>query len=163
MALIKIRTEIKAPIKLCFDLSRSIDLHQISVEQTNEEAIEGRVEGLINLHEYVKWRAKHLGFLQTMTVGITKMESPTYFQDKIISGAFKSFCHDHYFQQGDQGITQMDDEIYFQSPVGFIGNFVDWVFMKKYLSQLLMNRNEVIKAFAESNKWHAVPGMKKGY
>ncbi len=36
---IELTTLIKAPIELCFDLARSIDLHKISVQHTNEEAV----------------------------------------------------------------------------------------------------------------------------
>jgi hypothetical protein len=62
MPRIVLKTEIDAPIEVCFDLSRSIDLHQISTAHTNEQAIDGVTSGLINLHESVTWRARHFGF-----------------------------------------------------------------------------------------------------
>lgn len=41
MPIIELKTHIKANRAIVFDLSRSIDLHKISTEQTNEEAIAG--------------------------------------------------------------------------------------------------------------------------
>jgi len=40
MPKIELKTEIKAKKDIVFDLSRSIDLHKISTEHTNEDAIE---------------------------------------------------------------------------------------------------------------------------
>ena len=49
MPIIKIQITIKAEKKIVFDLSRSIDLHKISTQQTNEEAIAGVTSGLIGI------------------------------------------------------------------------------------------------------------------
>ena len=53
MPRIVLETKIHAPLDRCFDLSRSIDLHKISTEHTNEEAIDGVTSGLISLNESV--------------------------------------------------------------------------------------------------------------
>ncbi len=42
MPRIELKIEIKADIQIVFDLSRSIDLHKISTEHTNEPAIAGK-------------------------------------------------------------------------------------------------------------------------
>jgi len=51
MPTIELETLIKSEINICFDLSRSIDLHKISTLHTNEEAIDGITNGLINLYQ----------------------------------------------------------------------------------------------------------------
>ena len=71
MSKIEIITKVEAPIKRCFQLSTSIDLHKISASQTKEQAIEGRTEGLIKLGEAVTWKAKHFGFYHRLKVKIT--------------------------------------------------------------------------------------------
>jgi hypothetical protein len=53
MPKIELRTEISADKDLVFDLSRSIDLHKVSTQHTNEEAIAGKTSGLIGLNESV--------------------------------------------------------------------------------------------------------------
>lgn len=40
MPTIELTTRINAPIEIVFDLSISVDLHKLSTEQTNEEAID---------------------------------------------------------------------------------------------------------------------------
>ena len=74
MPKITIETKIKAAKNIVFDLSRSIDLHKISTQQTNEEAIAGVTSGLIGKNEWVTWRAKHFGIYQKLTSRITAFE-----------------------------------------------------------------------------------------
>lgn len=38
MPTITLNNSIKAPLAVCFDLARSVDLHQVSTEQTEEKA-----------------------------------------------------------------------------------------------------------------------------
>ena len=84
MPKILLRTEIKANKEIIFDLSRSIDLHKISTEHTNETAIAGKRSGLIGLNESVTWRAKHFGVYQKLTSKITELERPNYFADQMV-------------------------------------------------------------------------------
>jgi hypothetical protein len=81
MPRIELRTEIKADRNIVFDLSRSIDLHKISTEQTNEQAIAGKTRNLIGMNESVTWRAKHFGIYQNLTSKIIEFQRPKYFVD----------------------------------------------------------------------------------
>ena len=58
MATIELKTKINAPIERCFLLSLSVDLHQLSTEETNERAISGVTAGLMKLNDVVTWRAE---------------------------------------------------------------------------------------------------------
>ncbi|WP_418501750.1 SRPBCC family protein [Flagellimonas sp.] len=155
MPKIELKTEIKAEKEIVFDLSRSIDLHKISTEQTKEEAIKGKTSGLIGKGEWVTWRAKHFGFYQSLTSKIVEFERPDYFVDEMVEGAFKSFRHQHYFTKSDFG-TLMIDYFEYKSPLGFLGNVADSLFLEKYMKKLLEKRNETIKEFAESDMWKEV-------
>lgn len=155
MPKIHLQTEIIASLEVAFDLSRSIDLHKISTRHTKEEAIAGRTSGLIELGESVTWRAKHLGFTQDLTSKITDFEYPSFFADEMAQGIFKSFRHEHYFKN-QEGKTVMTDVFDYQSPLGILGKFADFLFLKKYLQKLLEKRNAIIKDFAESEKWKTV-------
>ena len=152
MPRIEIKTKIKAKKNIVFDLSRSIDLHKISTEQTNEEAIAGKTSGLIGINESVTWRAKHFGVYQNLTSKITEFDKPNYFVDEMQKGAFKEFKHEHHFAELN-GETLMTDIFNYKSPLGFLGKFADKVFLKKYMTELLTERNRVVKEFAESGKW----------
>lgn len=148
MPFIQIKTHIKAPIEVCFDLSRSIDLHLESTKQTGEMAIAGKTSGLIALNETVTWQARHFGVWQTLTSKITEMEPPVFFADEMVEGAFKSFRHEHYFAESN-GYTRMTDIFTFESPYGILGQIANVLFLKQYMSNLLVKRNAVIKQFAE--------------
>lgn len=156
MPRIVLETEINAPIERCFDLSRSIDLHKISTEHTNEEAIDGVTSGLIKLNESVTWRAKHFGIYQTLTTKITEFDSPKFFVDEMVKGAFKGFRHEHHFHSTEHDGTLMTDIFDYKSPLGIIGKLIDMIVLKRYMTKLLDKRNATIKEFAESDKWKSV-------
>jgi ligand-binding SRPBCC domain-containing protein len=148
MPKIELITQINAPIETVFDLSRSIDLHIESTKQTGERAIAGKTSGLIGLGETVTWRAKHFGIWQNLASQITAYKYPDYFVDEMVSGAFKSFRHEHHFSDTN-GQTLMKDVFVFESPFGILGKFFNWLVLKKYMTDLLVERNRVIKESAE--------------
>ena len=148
MPLIEIETIIKSDIKTCFDLARNIDVHQASLNYSGEKAIAGKMSGLIGLGEWVSWEAKHLGFVQHLTSKITEFDAPNYFVDEMVLGVFKSFRHEHYFQERGNK-TLMIDKFFFESPLGVLGQLVNWLFLKRYMSNLLKTRNIFLKERAE--------------
>ncbi|MEZ0005346.1 ligand-binding SRPBCC domain-containing protein [Flavobacterium sp. 28YEA47A] len=155
MPRICLKTTINAPIDIVFDLSRSIDLHIVSTEQTREEAIAGKTSGLIGLGESVTWRAKHLGFTQSLTSKVTDYSHPSFFADEMVKGIFKRFRHEHHFEtHADQ--TLMTDIFEYQSPFGIFGKLADFIFLKNYLCSFLKKRNIIIKEFAESDEWKKI-------
>jgi ligand-binding SRPBCC domain-containing protein len=150
MPTLKIQTHINAERTIVFDLARSIDLHKLSTQHTNEEAIAGVTSGLIGLNESVTWRARHFGIYQKLTSKITAFESPNYFVDEMQKGIFKEFKHEHIFEETENG-TLMIDIFNYISPLGIIGRLADYWFLKKYMKNLLVKRNSVIKEFAEKD------------
>jgi ligand-binding SRPBCC domain-containing protein len=155
MAKIHITTFIAAPIERVFNLSRSINLHQLSTASTNEKAIDGVMTGLINKNETVTWQAKHLFKTRLFTSKITELKSPDFFTDEMIKGDFKSFHHEHHFKTADNG-TIMIDLINFETPYGAVGKIVNNIFLTHYLEKFLIKRNEVIKEYAETQKWKTI-------
>ncbi len=160
MPTITLKTQVKAHPKLVFDLSRSIDLHKISTSKTKEEAIAGRTSGLIELDETVTWRATHLGIRQKLTSKITEYDFPHSFADEMVKGAFKRFKHSHTFEETHEG-TIVTDIFDYDSPFGLLGKIVDALFLERYMTRFLEERNNVIKQFAESERWKEVPGMRE--
>lgn len=152
MTLIELRTLIAAPIERCFDLSRSIDLHMASTGGTGERAVDGVISGLIGFDQQVTWNGRHFGIRVFHTSRITAFERPTYFQDCMVRGMFRRFCHDHFFESQDDG-TVMRDHLEFSAPFGWIGAIVEKGILAKYMSSLLKRRNAFIKKVAESQEW----------
>lgn len=149
MSKIYLKTFINADIQKVFDLSRDIDFHKKSTSKTNEKAIAGKTSGLIELGETVTWRAKHLGFYQTLTTKIIDIESPKMFTDVMIKGVFKSMKHQHIFQE-KEGTTLMIDIFEFESPFGVFGKIFNRIFLENYLKNFLIERNRMIKETTES-------------
>lgn len=155
MSKIQLDTYIEAPIERVFDLARSIDLHKLSAAGTNETAIAGRIQGLIEINETVTWRAKHLGVYQELTVQVTNLDRPNVFVDKMINGAFSTMEHQHKFEQQGTG-TRMTDIFVFTSPLGLLGELANVLFLKKYMTNFLKNKNIVLKKVAESEDWKKI-------
>lgn len=148
MTTIEITTEVRAPAARCFDLARDIDLHLKSLEGTGERAVSGKTSGLIGLGEEVTWQARHFGINQRFTSRITEFDPPRHFQDRMVRGAFRSFVHDHFFED-QASSTHIRDVVRFESPLGVAGRLVDRFILRRYLSRLLASRSLYLKAVAE--------------
>lgn len=142
-------------ILVVFNLIRSIDLHKISTGSTNEEAIAGKTSGLISLGETVTWRAKHLGVIQELTSKVTEFNSPYFFVDEMVKGAFKSFRHEHHLSKIEDKII-VKDVFDYVSPYSVLGKLVDFLFLKNYMQKFLLKRNTIIKEYAENGKWEEI-------
>ena len=150
MPVIYLETIIKSTIEICFDLSRSIDLHKVSTVETNERAIDGVTSGLINMGEFVTWEATHFGIKQKLKTRITGYNRPFHFRDEQEKGAFKYFVHDHYFESKDN-IVIMKDSFEFESPFYILGKIVSKLILANYMRNFLVKRNNIIKEYAETD------------
>ena len=152
------RTFIRAPIELCFDLARSVEVHLAGNVHCGESAVAsgGVTSGLLGLSQRVTWRAKHFWVWQTLTSEITAMDRPAYFQDVMIRGAFRSMRHDHFFRAVSAGETEMIDVFWFEAPVPVLGRIIEVLVLRHYMQALLRERNAVIREFAESGEWRKV-------
>lgn len=149
MANIDLVTFIRADPGKCFDLSLDLDLHARSMRHSGERAIGGVTTGRIGPGEEVLWEARHFGLMHTHRSRITGYERPHHFRDEMIEGRFRRYTHDHFFERHEGG-TKMRDTVDFQSPFGPVGRFVDWVLLRDYLTRLIQQRNELIRAEAEA-------------
>lgn len=120
-----------------------------------ELPIAGKMDGFLEKGETVTWQAKHLGKLRTMQVRITEMDKPHRFTDEQVAGDFKMMKHEHYFKPCDNG-TIMIDQFRFESPYGIIGSLLNNVYLTRYMTKLLEERNQYIRAMAEGGQWQAL-------
>jgi ligand-binding SRPBCC domain-containing protein len=153
MVCIEQSININAPIQRCFDLSRSIEVHLLGTERTEEQAVGGVTTGLIGPNEFVTWRAKHFGVRQHLTSKITAFSAPQYFQDTMVEGAFKFMQHDHFFKALSESQTEMTDRFIFAAPLPVLGTIAEHLFLKSYMNRFLRHRNEIVKQVAESPNW----------
>lgn len=50
----------------------------------------------------------------------------------------------------------MTDIFDYESPYGILGKLANQLFLKRYMTIFLSERNQIIKEFAESDKWRKV-------
>ena len=148
MTTIKITTNYYAPIETVFDTNRNIDIHQQSASKTKEVAIAGITSGLINKNETVTWKGKHFGVYLTHQSLISEMIFPTYFVDEQLKGKFKSFKHQHFFEQ-KENYVEVTDILEYETPFGIFGQLFDKLLLKNHLSNFIIHRNAVLKDLAE--------------
>src|SRR5262249_55928297 len=101
----------------------------------------------------VTWRAKHFGFWHTLTSEITALDRPVYFQDQMTKGIFRFMKHDHFFRSLTPGETKMKDVFSFAAPLWELGRMSAITFLRRYMQELLRERNAVLKQIAESPEW----------
>lgn len=155
MPTIHLTSFVAAPQDIVFDLHRNIGLHKVSMEHFKEEVVAGVRSGLINKDETVTWKGKHLFKTRYFTSKITEMKPFETFTDKMVKGDFKFFEHQHFFKPVDNG-TIVIDIIKYETPYGFIGEIVNKIYLHPYLEKLISHRNEVIRQYAETDKWRAL-------
>jgi ligand-binding SRPBCC domain-containing protein len=153
MPFIHLTTFIAAPQERVFDLSRSIALHKASMKAYKESIINGKQDGLLELDESVTWTARHLFKQRVIRVRIIKLQRPDYFVDEQEEGDFKMMKHEHYFKPIENG-TIMIDQFHFETAFGFLGKWINNLYLEKYMTRLLNERNQIIKQTAEGNLWN---------
>jgi ligand-binding SRPBCC domain-containing protein len=149
--ILRLETMIRAPVERCFDLARSVDVHQDSTAHTRERAVAGVTAGLMDLGDEVTWEAIHFGIRQRLSSRITELDRPHRFVDEMVRGAFARFRHVHEFRAEQEG-TRMIDVFDYTSPLGVLGKLADVLFLRSYMVRLLERRNAHIKALAEASE-----------
>ena len=70
-------------------------------------------------------------------------------------GIFKGFRHEHHLRRENDSVI-IKDIFEYNAPLGWLGKIADVLFLKKYMRRFLLERNQVIKEFAETDKWKRV-------
>ncbi|MFA1712238.1 cell division protein [Peribacillus frigoritolerans] len=151
MPVIEYQQFIKAPVELCFDLARSVDIHTKTTANTKEMAVDGVTEGLLEEGDTVTWEAIHFGIKQRLKAKVTLMEKPNKFVDIMVKGAFHSFVHTHQFFE-EAGGTIMMDTFQYKSPFGPIGVLADKLFLERYMRAFIVTRAKALKKIAENTQ-----------
>lgn len=79
-------------------------------------------------------------------------ERPFHFRDSMERGIFKRIDHDHFFEEFADG-SLMRDKFDYDAPFLILGKIADFLFLEKYMTRFLIERNRLIKEIAESEKW----------
>jgi ligand-binding SRPBCC domain-containing protein len=148
MPIITAETLIHAPLELCFDFARDIEIHCLTTANTEERIVDGKSFGLLELGDVITFEAVHLGVRQKLTVRITEYQPPHRFVDRMVKGIFKSLRHLHEFEARQDG-TLMRDTLEWRSPLGILGTLADALMVKRHMQKFLIDRNRELKRIAE--------------
>jgi len=80
----------------------------------------------------------------------------------MVRGAFKRFCHDHYFTAQGRDGTLMGDRMEFEAPLGVLGWLAERLVLERHMRRLLHRRNQCIKRAAESGGWKGFSPFDRG-
>jgi len=147
---IEIETQIEASPERCFDLARDVGVHCQTAAFTEERAVPpGRTSGLLELGDLVTFEAVHLGVRQRLTAEIVELKRPFRFVDEQVRGTFLWLRHVHTFAAQGSG-TLMTDVLEWQSPLGFLGNIADRLFVGRHMKRFVTRKQEELKQMAEA-------------
>jgi len=148
-------TFIAAPIERVFDLSRHLALYKLVFQSRKERLSSGAASTLITKGETISIMAKHAGRSRMSMLKITTLQKPTMFVEEQIKGDLESYKHEHHFKSVQNG-TIVIDIIDFGVPKDIIGKIFGKVYFKKYVEELLRKRTELVRNYAETERWRAV-------
>ena len=75
---------------------------------------------------------------------ITHVQQPVRFIDEQRFGPYALWHHAHFFREVDGGI-EMTDEVNYAIPLGFIGQFANWLFVEKQVNAIFDYRFNVLE------------------
>ena len=147
MTVVVVKTHIAAPVELCFDLARDVDIH-CQTSRSTQERIIFATKRRLEMGDSVTFEGVHFGVRQQLSGRIVAYERPLFFADEMTCGAFRRMRHEHRFQAEASG-TLMIDRLDFASPLGALGIVADVLFVKPHLRRFLWRRNRVLRIMAE--------------
>jgi ligand-binding SRPBCC domain-containing protein len=139
-------TDIAAEPEVCFDVSLDVGVHLAA--SPTERVVGGVRSGRMRLGEHVTWSARHFGIRWRMTSKIVEYQRPHTFVDQMQRGPFGRWRHQHILEKTSYG-TRMIDHVSFASPFGPLGRLIDTLVLERYMTRLLHEHNDHVRAVAE--------------
>jgi ligand-binding SRPBCC domain-containing protein len=86
------------------------------------------------------------GIRTSWVTEITKVKDQHYFVDEQRFGPYSMWHHEHFFEALPNGNTLMKDKISYKIPLGFLGQIMNSIFIKKQLNHIFSFRTEMLKS-----------------
>ena len=77
---------------------------------------------------------------------ITHVKEPEYFVDEQRFGPYSFWHHQHFIEAHKDGV-KMIDIVNYGIPLGFLGRFMNWIFIGKKLSRIFDHRAVAVKDY----------------
>ena len=88
-----------------------------------------------------------LGIPMSWLTEITQVKKKKFFIDEQRDGPYSMWHHQHFIEKHKDGVL-MKDIVTYKLPLGFLGQFAHWLFIKKQLNSIFDYRfNQMEKIF----------------
>lgn len=141
---------VRAPIERCFRLSTNL---QIVQEVLKMQPVRGRTSGQVRAGDTVRWEGWQLGLPQVHESLIEAFAEPSFFRDRMMTGRFAWFEHDHQFIAQRDGTVLLRDEVRFALRFGWLGARVGRWLIAPHIRHLMRRRFARLKELAEGDGW----------
>ncbi|MEE6295784.1 SRPBCC family protein [Georgenia wangjunii] len=150
MVVVEVVTHVTAPAARTFDLALDMEVHAASLAGSEETATTSTGTPALLLGDEVTLRARHAGFMWTMTARVTAYDRPRRFVDEQVRGPFATMSHEHLFAEVSPGRTVMTDRMTVRAPFGLLGRAAEAALLGPYLRRLLRQRATYVRQRAEA-------------
>jgi len=142
--------EVHAPIERCFALSTHLAVVEMTLAM---RPVRGRLTGAVSGGDRVRWRGWKWGLPHVHESLIEAFNPPELFRDRMTTGRFASFEHDHELKRQLDGSVLLRDEVRFSMRWGAAGLMVGRSIVLPHIRKLMRERFALIKRLAESEEW----------
>jgi len=77
---------------------------------------------------------------------ISHVNEPHFFVDEQRVGPYTIWHHEHHFKKVEGGI-EMIDIVHYKLPLGILGKFAHWLFVKKQLNEIFDYRTQAMEEY----------------
>ena len=145
---------VAAPVRRCFDLTRSVEAHRDSSTLIGGRPVAGRVAGLSELGDETTWSARFFGVRFRVRTRIVAMDAPAAFREARAAGLPRTFEHDYRFRpDGDR--TRIEDTFRIGLPFGAAADRVAGPFLRPRLRAAQRRRLDWLRRTCEGDGWVA--------
>ena len=145
---------VAAPVRRCFDLTRSVEAHRDSSTLIGGRPVAGRVAGLSELGDETTWSARFFGVRFRVRTKITAMNAPAAYREERAAGLPRTFEHEYRFHhEGDR--TRIEDTFRIGLPLGAAADRVVGPLLRPRLRAAQRRRLDWLRRACEGDGWTA--------
>jgi ligand-binding SRPBCC domain-containing protein len=87
---------------------------------------------------------------QTWRVEAERVVAPTLVVDRMLVGPFRSWVHQHLFEDLGDGMTRLTDRVDYHLPLGPLGSLADALLVRRVLERLFRHRQARTRELLEA-------------
>ena len=123
--------------------SNPANLSKITPQQMGFKITNGKPETMYE-GQIISYKVSPFpGFKTNWVTEITHVVPNQFFIDEQRFGPYSMWHHEHHFKT-ENGKVVMTDKLYYKPPLGFLGQIVNTLFVKKKIKEIFLYREQVL-------------------